>query len=47
MTINSIDKITQAIKSFDIASLKELLDDDTPYQDVTKSAFSSKTRKEV
>ncbi|WP_452223703.1 hypothetical protein [Lacinutrix chionoecetis] len=34
-----IEKITQAIKNFDIASLNELLDDDKPYQDVSKSLF--------
>ena len=45
MTINSIDEIIQAIKSFDIASLKELLDDDTPYQDVSKALFLQKLEK--
>lgn len=46
MTINnSIDLITQAIKDFDIASLKELLDDDKPYQDVSKSLFLEKLEK--
>ena len=45
MTINSIDKITKAIKDFDIASLNELLDDDKSYQDVHKKLFLEKLEK--
>lgn len=37
--------ITQAIKNFDIASLKELLEDDKTYQDVSKSLFLEKLEK--
>ncbi len=40
-----INLITQAIKDFDIASLKELLEDDKPYQDVSKSLFLEKLEK--
>lgn len=45
MTNNSIDLITQAIKDFDIASLKELLNDDKTYQDVSKEFFLEKLEK--
>ena len=45
MKINSIKEITQAIKNFDIESLKELLDDDKPYQDVSKTLFLKKLEK--
>ncbi|ADY30194.1 hypothetical protein Celly_2377 [Cellulophaga lytica DSM 7489] len=45
MKINSINEITQAIKNFDIAALKELLDDNKPYQDVPKSLFLEKLEK--
>lgn len=40
-----IHLIIQAIKNFDIASLKKLLDDDKPYQDVSKSLFLDKLEK--
>jgi hypothetical protein len=40
-----IDQITQAIKNFDVASLKELLDDNKTYQDVSKSLFLKKLKK--
>lgn len=45
MTNNPIDLIIQAIKNFDIAALKELLDDDKPYQDVPKTLFLEKIEK--
>ena len=45
MINDTINQITQAIKDFDIASLKELLDDDKSYQDVSKSLFLEKLEK--
>lgn len=39
------EKITQAIKDFDIVSLTELLDDDKSYQDVHKKLFLQKLEK--
>ena len=36
------EKIIQAIKNFDIAALKKLLEDDKPYQDVNKTLFLEK-----